>query len=105
MKKSILVVVLLVASLFSFGQSNAVKRKVMVEPFRALKVNGASDVTLIKGSDYIVVVNAPARIQDEIKVNVKGGTLTITYSSIKLKNHENLGSLPIRLLVIRLCLN
>ncbi len=90
MKKSFVTIILLVAAIFTFGQNNTVKRKVLVKPFSAIKVSGASDVTLIKGDDYIVVVKAPERIQDAIHVNVKGETLTITYSNIKLKNHENL---------------
>ncbi len=89
MKKSIVVVVLLVASLFSFGQNNNVKRKIMTEPFSGIKMSGASDVTLIKGADYIVVVEAPERVQEAIKVKVNGGLLTITYSGIRLKNNED----------------
>jgi len=90
MKKNILAVVLIVVSLFAFGQNSSIKRKVLVEPFTTLKVSGVSDVTLIKGDDYLVVVNAPSRIQDAIKISVKGGVLTITYRNIKLRNHENL---------------
>ncbi len=89
MKKSILVIILLLASLFTIGQNTSVKRKVMLKPFTGIKVSGASDVTLIKGDDYIVVVEAPERVQDAIKVMVKGGTLVITYSNIKLKRHED----------------
>ncbi len=90
MKKSMLIVMFIVVSILTFGQSNTVKRKILVKPFSSVKVSGASDVTLIKGDDPIVVVEAPQRIQDNIYVNVKGTTLVISYSNIKLKNHEKL---------------
>lgn len=90
MKKNILSIVLLFASLLSFAQNGTVKRKVLLEPFTALKVSGASDVELIKGDDYIVVVEAPARVQEKISVKVQGETLVISYKNIRLKNNENL---------------
>ena len=89
MKRNILTIILLLTSLLSFTQNQNVKRKVMLKPFTAIKIGGASDVVLMKGEDYIVVVDAPERIQDKISVKVTGESLVISYKNIRLKNHEN----------------
>jgi len=90
MKKSILIAVILFITAGLFARDNSVKKRVIVEPFSALKIGGASNVNLIKGDEYIVVIEAPARIQDKIIVKVKNRTLDIHYKNIQLKNYEDL---------------
>jgi len=90
MKKNLIAVILLISSLLTFGQTGTTKRKILTKPFSGLKVSGASDVTLIKGDDYIVVIEAPERIQDKINISVKNGILVFTHGRINLKNNENL---------------
>ncbi len=73
-----------------FGKTQNIKKRMVTEPFSGIKVGGASDVTLIKGDEYIVVIDAPERIQNKISVTVKGDILNISYKNIQLKNHEDL---------------
>lgn len=90
MKRSILIIVLALFAVGSYAQSESVKRKVITDHFSAIKVGGASDVYLMKGDEYIVVVDAPERVQNKINVSVSGGVLTISYKNIQLKKHENM---------------
>jgi len=90
MKGNVLIIVLALFAVGSFAQTGSVKRKIITEPFKQIKVGGASDVYLIKGNENIVVINAPERVQDKIKVKVYQGVLTIEYKNIQLKKHENM---------------
>jgi hypothetical protein len=90
MKKNIIIAVLLFIAAGLFAQDGNVKRKIITEPFTGLKVSGASYVMLMKGDDYLVVIDAPARIQNKISANVNGNTLVISYKNIQLKSHEDM---------------
>jgi hypothetical protein len=89
MKKNILLLLFSVILNVAFSQSQT-ERKIITKPFTALVAGGASDISLIKGEEYLVVVDAPEHIQDKINVAVSGKTLTISYKNIKLKKNEDL---------------
>ena len=84
------VFLLLLAAMILAPAMGQIKKKLVTEPFNSIKAGGVSNIRLIKGDEHVVIIEAPEKVMDKIKVSVSDGRLSISYSNLKLKNHESL---------------
>ena len=69
------------------------KKKIVTKPFSGIVAGGISEIKLIKGTEHVVILEAPERIIDKIKIKVSEEKLVISYNDIKIKNHESINIL------------